>query len=37
MEILHLREHEEVLAEGIKHVGRSALIDVVARKPLNKV
>jgi len=34
MEILHLREHEEVLAEGIKHVGRSALIDLVARKPL---
>jgi 2-polyprenyl-3-methyl-5-hydroxy-6-metoxy-1,4-benzoquinol methylase len=34
MEILHLREHEEVLAEGNKHVGRSALIDVVARKPL---
>jgi cyclopropane fatty-acyl-phospholipid synthase-like methyltransferase len=33
MEILHLREHEEVLAEGIKHVGRSALIDLVARKP----
>jgi cyclopropane fatty-acyl-phospholipid synthase-like methyltransferase len=35
MEILHLREHEEVLAEGIKHVGRSALIDLVARKPLD--
>jgi cyclopropane fatty-acyl-phospholipid synthase-like methyltransferase len=34
MEILHLREHEEILAEGIKHVGRSALIDLVARKPL---
>jgi 2-polyprenyl-3-methyl-5-hydroxy-6-metoxy-1,4-benzoquinol methylase len=34
MEIAHLREHEEILAEGSKHVGRSALIDLVARKPL---
>jgi 2-polyprenyl-3-methyl-5-hydroxy-6-metoxy-1,4-benzoquinol methylase len=33
MEIVHLREHEEDLAEGTKHVGRSALIDLVARKP----
>jgi cyclopropane fatty-acyl-phospholipid synthase-like methyltransferase len=33
VEILHLREHEEVLSEGTKHVGRSALIDVVARRP----
>lgn len=32
MEILHLREHEDVLSEGSKHVGRSALIDLVARK-----
>jgi cyclopropane fatty-acyl-phospholipid synthase-like methyltransferase len=32
-QLLHLREHEEVLAEGTKHVGRSALIDLVARKP----
>ncbi|HTS52447.1 MAG TPA: class I SAM-dependent methyltransferase [Burkholderiales bacterium] len=32
LEILHLREHEEVLAEGVKHVGRSALIDLVVRK-----
>jgi cyclopropane fatty-acyl-phospholipid synthase-like methyltransferase len=32
-EILHLAEHEDVLNEGIKHVGRSALIDLVARKP----
>ena len=32
-EILHLREHEDMLAEGTKHVGRSALIDLVARKP----
>ena len=34
MEIVHLQEHEEVLAEGSKHVGRSALIDLVARKPI---
>jgi len=33
LEILHLREHEQVLSEGTKHVGRSALIDLVARKP----
>jgi len=33
LDILHLREHEETLAEGTKHVGRSALIDLVARKP----
>jgi 2-polyprenyl-3-methyl-5-hydroxy-6-metoxy-1,4-benzoquinol methylase len=33
LEILHLREHEDVLSEGVKHVGRSALIDLVARKP----
>jgi len=32
LDILHLREHEETLAEGTKHVGRSALIDLVARK-----
>jgi 2-polyprenyl-3-methyl-5-hydroxy-6-metoxy-1,4-benzoquinol methylase len=32
-EILHLVEHEDVLEEGTKHVGRSALIDLVARKP----
>jgi cyclopropane fatty-acyl-phospholipid synthase-like methyltransferase len=32
-EILHLAEHEDVLNEGTKHVGRSALIDLVARKP----
>lgn len=31
-DIVHLREHEAVLAEGTKHVGRSALIDFVARK-----
>jgi cyclopropane fatty-acyl-phospholipid synthase-like methyltransferase len=33
LQILHLREHEDVLAEGTKHVGRSALIDLVARRP----
>jgi len=32
LEIVHLREHEDVLAEGSKHVGRSALIDMVARR-----
>jgi 2-polyprenyl-3-methyl-5-hydroxy-6-metoxy-1,4-benzoquinol methylase len=31
-ELLHLREHEDVLSEGTKHVGRSALIDLVARQ-----
>jgi len=33
LDIVHLREHEDVLSEGTKHVGRSALIDLVARKP----
>jgi cyclopropane fatty-acyl-phospholipid synthase-like methyltransferase len=32
MEMVHLSEHEAVLAEGTKHVGRSAVIDMVARK-----
>ncbi len=32
-EILELREHEDELAEGTGHKGRSALIDLVARKP----
>jgi cyclopropane fatty-acyl-phospholipid synthase-like methyltransferase len=31
-EILELREHEDMLAEGAGHKGRSALIDLVARK-----
>jgi len=31
-EILELREHEDTLAEGTGHNGRSALIDLVARK-----
>ena len=33
MEILHLREHDEVIHEGEGHSGMSALIDMVARKP----
>ena len=32
-ELVHLEEHDAVLAEGSKHVGRSALIDLIARKP----
>lgn len=35
-EIVLLREHEESIAEGAAHVGRSALIDLVARKPTGK-
>ncbi len=31
--ILQLREHDDSLQEGKRHVGRSALIDLVARKP----
>lgn len=31
-DILHLEEYESILAEGTKHVGRSALIDLTARK-----
>ncbi|MBV8882710.1 MAG: hypothetical protein JO235_01735 [Chroococcidiopsidaceae cyanobacterium CP_BM_RX_35] len=33
MTILHLREHDDVIAEGTGHHGMSALIDLVARKP----
>lgn len=33
MEILTLRDYEARLAEGSGHAGRSALIDLVARKP----
>jgi len=33
LEILHLREHEEVICEGKGHCGMSALVDLVARKP----
>lgn len=32
-EILELREHEDEVAEGRAHAGRSALIDLVARRP----
>jgi SAM-dependent methyltransferase len=32
-DILHLAEHEEVIAEGAHHHGMSALVDLVARKP----
>ena len=32
MELLHLHEHDSVLAEGSGHAGMSALIDLVARK-----
>lgn len=31
MQILHLHEHDDVLAEGFGHSGMSAVIDVVAR------
>lgn len=34
-EILELREHEAVLEEGVGHKGRSALIDLIVRKPLH--
>ena len=33
-EVLELTEHEDVLDEGSGHKGRSALIDMVARRPL---
>jgi len=33
-EILHLAEHDSDLAEGAGHRGRSALIDLVARRPM---
>lgn len=33
LEILHLAEHEEMVDEGPGHRGRSALIDLVARRP----
>jgi cyclopropane fatty-acyl-phospholipid synthase-like methyltransferase len=33
MEILHLREHDDVIREGSGHSGMSALIDLVACKP----
>lgn len=33
MKLLHLQEHDAVLAEGYGHSGLSALIDLVAQKP----
>jgi SAM-dependent methyltransferase len=33
LEILHLAEHEDMVDEGSAHKGRSALIDMVARRP----
>lgn len=33
LEILHLESHDSEIAEGSGHVGMSALIDLVARKP----
>ena len=33
LEIVELREHDAELAEGSQHCGRSALIELVARKP----
>ena len=33
-EILHLREHDDHIEEGAGHSGMSALIDLVARKPV---
>jgi SAM-dependent methyltransferase len=35
-EILHLAEHDDVLDEGPRHRGMSALIDLVARKPVTR-
>lgn len=32
-ETLHMREHDDFITEGTGHHGRSALIDLVARKP----
>ena len=33
-DLLSLREHEDSIEEGTAHIGRSALIDLVARKPM---
>lgn len=33
-EILHLREHDDIIREGAGHSGMSALIDLVAKKPV---
>lgn len=32
MEILHLREHDDIISEGAGHSGMSALIDLAARR-----
>ena len=32
-EIVLLREHDDLIEEGTAHSGRSALIDLVARRP----
>lgn len=37
LEILHLAEHDDTVEEGHGHRGRSALIDLVARKPVTVV
>jgi cyclopropane fatty-acyl-phospholipid synthase-like methyltransferase len=34
MEVVHLREHDDIIREGAGHSGMSALIDLVARKPV---
>lgn len=33
MDIVHLREHDDIICEGTHHCGISALIDMVARQP----
>ena len=35
-DIVLLREHEDTIEEGTAHAGRSALIDLVARKPTGR-
>lgn len=34
LQIMHLREHDAEISEGAGHAGMSALIDLIARKPL---
>ena len=34
LEILHLKEYDALIEEGQGHSGMSALVDLVARKPL---
>lgn len=34
LEIIHFSEHDSVIEEGVGHSGMSALIDLIARKPL---